>query len=289
MSEFKSGIYKITINSYYIYIGQSVDIEKRWRQHLSKLKQNKHCNKKLQNIYNKHPNNIEFEILEECDESELDNKEIYWIDCYKSYNTKHGLNMNLGGDSNRKFKTREEAEVVKKKYHKRWRQTHKEHLKHQYYKNREKIREKSKKRYVDNKEKFKECRRKRGILSQSGRHKTQFEKRYNLSRSLTDGEWNIWITDKPISGNKDKKYAIKFLQFLPNITFTIPPSKNKKVYYLKKERFETRYNLSRSLTDEEWNVWTNNPKINGKSYGKDYAIKYLKILPNITFTIPPKK
>lgn len=32
-----TGIYKITINDHYIYIGQSVDIENRWRQHLSTL------------------------------------------------------------------------------------------------------------------------------------------------------------------------------------------------------------------------------------------------------------
>lgn len=44
-----TGIYKITINDHYIYIGQSVDIENRWRQHLTTLQNHKHSNYKLQN------------------------------------------------------------------------------------------------------------------------------------------------------------------------------------------------------------------------------------------------
>ena len=63
---------------------------------------------------------------------------------------------------------------------------------------------------------------KKGVLPHSQWFKLQFEKRYKLSRSLTDGEWNIWTNTK----HHSKFYAIKFLNTLSNITFTIP-QKNK--------------------------------------------------------------
>lgn len=191
-----TGIYKITINDYYIYVGQSACVENRWNGHLNELKRNKHCNKKLQNTFNKHSDNIKFEIVEECDVNRLDEREIYWINYYRSYGAKHGLNMSMGGDCGcRKYRTKEEAEVAKKQW------------------------------YIDHKEESRQYdtqyRRQKGMLS----WKERFEKRYNLSRPLTDDEWNIWITDKSISGSHDKFYVIKYLKSLPNLTFTIPPKK----------------------------------------------------------------
>ena len=111
-----TGIYKITINDHYIYIGQSVDIENRWRQHLTTLQNHKHSNYKLQSIYDKFSDKIKFEIIEECDESELDNKEVFYIEQFKSYNTDYGLNLCLGGNSHRKYKTQEERNSVSHKY-----------------------------------------------------------------------------------------------------------------------------------------------------------------------------
>lgn len=49
------GIYKIiTLHNNKYYIGSSIDIEKRWRDHLSKMKMQKHANMYLQNVYNKY-------------------------------------------------------------------------------------------------------------------------------------------------------------------------------------------------------------------------------------------
>ncbi len=202
MSRFKSGIYKIVINDYYIYIGQSMDIENRWKQHLSKLKQSKHYNKKFQSVYDKYPNTIKFEIIEECNENELDSKEIYYIGYYNSYNIRHGLNMGLGGDSNRKYKTIEEMETARKQ---RYQQRYQNNL------------EKSK-QYC--KQWYRKYKKQDNILS----CKEKFEKRYNLSRSLTDKEWNVWTNNPKINGknNFGKYYAIKFLKTLPNLTFFIP-------------------------------------------------------------------
>lgn len=258
----KSGIYKITINDYYVYVGQSVDVERRWDEHLVKLKQNKHYNKKLQSVFNKYSDLIKFEIIEECEIDKLDEREMFYIEQFKSYNTKHGLNMGLGGDSNRKYKTREEAEAAALEKYRQWcennkekilsyakqyyiqhQQNNKEYIKHRkqydkqyrrdnkdrvkerekqwYENNKDVIRERTRQYYQDNREKIKqyhkEYRQQNGILS----WKKRFETRYNLSRPLTDEEWNIWRTNKFISGNHDKLHAIKYLKTLPDLTFRI--------------------------------------------------------------------
>ena len=111
-----TGIYKITINDYYIYIGQSVDIENRWRQHLTTLQNHKHSNYKLQNIYDKFSDKIKFETIEECDESELNDKEVFYIEQFNTFNSDYGLNLCLGGNSHRKYKTQEERNSVSYKH-----------------------------------------------------------------------------------------------------------------------------------------------------------------------------
>lgn len=75
------------------YVGQSIDIKSRWRQHKnSSLTRDTF----LYRAINKYGiENFEFSILEECTEKELDTKEMYWIDFLDTYN--HGYNMTLGG------------------------------------------------------------------------------------------------------------------------------------------------------------------------------------------------
>lgn len=111
-----TGIYKITINDYYIYIGQSVDIENRQRQHLTTLQNHKHSNYKLQSIYDKFSDKIKFEIIEKCDESELNDKEMFYIEQFNTFNSDYGLNLCLGGNSHRKYKTQEERNSVSYKH-----------------------------------------------------------------------------------------------------------------------------------------------------------------------------
>lgn len=60
------GTYKIvnTVNEKF-YIGSSIHIEKRWREHTSLLNNNKHHNSYLQNSFNKYGiENIRFEIID---------------------------------------------------------------------------------------------------------------------------------------------------------------------------------------------------------------------------------
>jgi len=89
------GVYKITnLLTNKSYIGVSIHIEQRWKEHL-----NGRGSKQLyKDFFNYGVNNFSFEILEECKEEELYDKEPYWIKYYNSY--LDGYNQNPGGDGN---------------------------------------------------------------------------------------------------------------------------------------------------------------------------------------------
>lgn len=74
------GIYKITSPDGKVYVGQSIDIEKRFNQH----KTGNSSNKKLTESIKKYgwENHI-IEVILECDIEELNNKESEWIKFYK--------------------------------------------------------------------------------------------------------------------------------------------------------------------------------------------------------------
>jgi group I intron endonuclease len=89
------GIYKIlNIITNNFYIGSSKDLERRKYNHFSKLKENKHKNKKLQADFNKFKEkSFKFIILEEMPNNtktyDLAYKELYYIYKYKPiYNKK---------------------------------------------------------------------------------------------------------------------------------------------------------------------------------------------------------
>ena len=88
------GIYKITSPSGKIYVGQSVNIEKRKIQHNNFNEIKKHP--KLFNSVKKY--GIEthiFEIIEECIIEQLNEREIYWGTLFNVLG-KDGLNLRLG-------------------------------------------------------------------------------------------------------------------------------------------------------------------------------------------------
>ena len=92
------GIYKITnIINEKVYIGQSINILRRWNEHIRELNKNLHVNKYLQSSWNKYgEENFKFEIVEECKIEELNEKEVYYINKYNSY--RNGYNGTIGGD-----------------------------------------------------------------------------------------------------------------------------------------------------------------------------------------------
>lgn len=99
------------------YIGQSQNIEKRWRQHKKKLDNNKHYNTYLQNSWNKYgKNSFSFMILESCHKNALNSREQYWIRYHNTYNNKKHYNLTPGGDSqNNKSKKHKHSKKTKNK------------------------------------------------------------------------------------------------------------------------------------------------------------------------------
>lgn len=86
------GIYKITnlINNK-CYIGQSIDIQRRWNKH-----KNSNLSYPLYNAFRLYGlENFLFEVLEECDRAELNEKELFYIKKYNSCNPENGYNQTL--------------------------------------------------------------------------------------------------------------------------------------------------------------------------------------------------
>lgn len=83
-----------------VYIGQTIDIKRRWHSHIYDLRNNNHINIYLQRAWNKYgENNFEFKILEEISDELLNEKEKYWINFYKSFDREYGYNLTTGGDN----------------------------------------------------------------------------------------------------------------------------------------------------------------------------------------------
>lgn len=92
-------IYKITnlINNK-IYIGQtSRTVDIRWQEHQRNMYDDKYKNITLYKAFNKYGiNNFDIKIIEEVDNSLLNEREEYWIRTYNSY--KNGYNSTIGGN-----------------------------------------------------------------------------------------------------------------------------------------------------------------------------------------------
>ena len=94
------------------YIGQSVNIYSRWRGHKAELKNNSHDNDYLQKAWNKYgEKDFEFFILEECEQSLLDEKERFYIEKYNTLNRSFGYNLKSGGQDTNYF-TKEASEKL---------------------------------------------------------------------------------------------------------------------------------------------------------------------------------
>ena len=86
-SKIKTGIYRLTnIQNGMCYVGQAVDIADRWKTHIKRG-----CgaeaggrNKLYPVMYALGPENFTFEVIEECDRSQLNAREDYWQEYFKA-------------------------------------------------------------------------------------------------------------------------------------------------------------------------------------------------------------
>jgi len=93
------------------YVGVSVNIHSRWRQHKYWAK-NKEVVSKITNSIKKHGvENFEFSVIELCEKDFFDEKERYWISKYNS--VENGYNLTYGG-SVRKIVSEETKEKMSK-------------------------------------------------------------------------------------------------------------------------------------------------------------------------------
>ena len=100
-------IYKITndINDK-VYIGMTTrSIEVRWKEHIRHSSQ--FIDAAIQQLGKEH---FKIEVIEECSEEEVDEKEIYWIKFYNSY--EEGYNITLGGRDEKMIMTNKVDEVL---------------------------------------------------------------------------------------------------------------------------------------------------------------------------------
>lgn len=88
------GIYSLEFSNNLVYIGQSIDIETRYKKHCRELKNNTHINQKLQSAYRIF-GMPKLHILLECCKDELNDNEIAAIEVYDAVN--NGLNIAPGG------------------------------------------------------------------------------------------------------------------------------------------------------------------------------------------------
>lgn len=82
-----------------MYVGSAVDIKRRWRVHVSQLRNNKHHCQHLQNAHIKYGvNAFDWEIVEYVeDKNSLIQREQIWIDFFKpTYNKRTIANSCLG-------------------------------------------------------------------------------------------------------------------------------------------------------------------------------------------------
>lgn len=100
-----SCIYKITSPSGKVYIGQTIDYERRMSTYLRSHKSVK-GQKKLYNSFIKYGVDKHlFNIIEEIPKEELNKREIFWILKYNSI--RKGLNITIGGNNSYGYKMKE--------------------------------------------------------------------------------------------------------------------------------------------------------------------------------------
>lgn len=97
------GIYMIQNEvNHKIYVGQSLDVEHRWKVHKWSLNGNYHSSTHLQQAWDKYgENSFSFTLLLECEQSQLNTYEQYYILELMTYDRRVGYNSSYGGSAER--------------------------------------------------------------------------------------------------------------------------------------------------------------------------------------------
>lgn len=112
------GIYKITntVNEK-SYIGSSIDLNSREYKHFWMLRRGSHDNIFLQRSFDKYgEGNFTFDIVEQCEENLLIDRENHFITSYNSNNSEYGYNLATVNE----FRRNNFNEGVKKQISKTW-------------------------------------------------------------------------------------------------------------------------------------------------------------------------
>ena len=124
------GVYGIFTPNGSAYVGSSVHIQQRFNEHRSMLSRQKHHSIRLQRAYNKHGDQLRYEILCECRPDELNQKEQEFINALGAkLNTTNFVNNVWASDEVRKKLTevhqskewKESRRVIAKNSSTRWR------------------------------------------------------------------------------------------------------------------------------------------------------------------------
>ena len=84
-----------------VYIGKTLSTpEQRWREHVHDSRNSDYSNRPLYKAFHKYGiDNFQLSTVEICQESQVNEREIYWIEYYGSF--KNGYNATIGGDGKR--------------------------------------------------------------------------------------------------------------------------------------------------------------------------------------------
>lgn len=96
------------------YIGSSIDIERRLKEHKRNLKANRHSNQHLQNAWNKYQEYLIFEALEYCEPDQCLKLEQQYINYYDSANREFGYNIDSQAASAGKHLSEETKQKISK-------------------------------------------------------------------------------------------------------------------------------------------------------------------------------
>ncbi len=101
-----------------VYIGQSIEVHRRWYKHKDALRKNAHRSNHLQKAWNFYSDETiwVFSIIDLCnpDKEIMRQREQYWMDLFQSFDENHGYNMSPAACSLRGFTFNLSPETRKK-------------------------------------------------------------------------------------------------------------------------------------------------------------------------------